>query len=103
MTERTLGVVGGSGFYKLPGLTDVKEVTVDTPFGPPSDAIVSGRLGETRLLFLPRHGRGHRLTPSQINYRANLLALKQLGAQAVISVSACGSILATVPSNFRFG
>lgn len=92
MTERTLGVVGGSGFYKLPGLTDVKEVTVDTPFGAPSDAVVSGRLGETTLLFLPRHGRGHKLTPSQINYRANIFALKKLGASAVISVSACGSM-----------
>ncbi|MBN1773839.1 MAG: S-methyl-5'-thioadenosine phosphorylase [Deltaproteobacteria bacterium] len=92
MTQRTIGVVGGSGFYKLPGLTDVQERTVETPFGPPSDAVVSGRLGDTTLLFLPRHGRGHRLTPSQINYRANIFALKKLGAQAVISVSACGSM-----------
>lgn len=92
MTQRTLGVVGGSGFYKLPGLTDVTELTVDTPFGAPSDAVVRGRLGETTLLFLPRHGRGHRLTPSQINYRANVFALKRLGAEAIVSVSACGSM-----------
>jgi len=92
MTQRTIGVVGGSGFYRLPGLEDVREVTVETPFGPPSDAVISGRLGDTNLLFLPRHGRGHRLTPSQINYRANIFALKRLGAQAVISVSACGSM-----------
>ncbi len=92
MTERTLGVVGGSGFYRMPGLEDVGEVRVDTPFGPPSDAIVRGRLGDTTLLFLPRHARGHRLTPSQINYRANVFALQQLGAQGIISVSACGSM-----------
>ena len=92
MIERIIGVVGGSGFYQMPGLTDVREVQVDTPFGPPSDALVRGRLGDTTLLFLPRHGRGHRLTPSQINYRANVFALKQLGAQAIISVSACGSM-----------
>jgi 5'-methylthioadenosine phosphorylase len=92
MSERILGVVGGSGFYKLPGLTDVEEVRVDTPFGPPSDAVIRGRLGDTTLLFLPRHGRGHRLTPSQINYRANVFALKTLGAQGIISVSACGSM-----------
>jgi 5'-methylthioadenosine phosphorylase len=92
MTERVLGVVGGSGFYQMPGLTDVREVTLDTPFGPPSDAIVRGRLGDVTLLFLPRHGRGHRLTPSQINYRANVFALKRLGAQGIISVSACGSM-----------
>ncbi|TAJ16510.1 MAG: S-methyl-5'-thioadenosine phosphorylase, partial [Dehalococcoidia bacterium] len=77
---------------KMPGLADVSEVQVDTPFGPPSDAIVRGRLGETTLLFLPRHGRGHKLTPSQINYRANVFALKSLGAQGIISVSACGSM-----------
>jgi len=92
MTERVLGVVGGSGFYQMPGLTDVSEVRVETPFGPPSDAIVRGRLGDTTLLFLPRHGRGHRLTPSQINYRANVFALKTLGVQGIISVSACGSM-----------
>jgi 5'-methylthioadenosine phosphorylase len=92
VTERILGVVGGSGFYKMPGLTDVSEVQVETPFGPPSDAIIRGKLGETTMLFLPRHGRGHRLTPSQINYRANVFALKKLGAQGIISVSACGSM-----------
>ncbi|MBI5488074.1 MAG: S-methyl-5'-thioadenosine phosphorylase [Deltaproteobacteria bacterium] len=92
MTERILGVVGGSGFYDMPGLTHLGEERVETPFGPPSDAIVRGRLGDLTLLFLPRHGRGHRLTPSQINYRANVFALKKLGAQGIISVSACGSM-----------
>ncbi|MBI5500404.1 MAG: S-methyl-5'-thioadenosine phosphorylase [Deltaproteobacteria bacterium] len=92
MTERILGIVGGSGFYNMPGLADVGELRVETPFGPPSDAVIRGRLGDLTLLFLPRHGRGHRLTPSQINYRANVFALKKLGAQGIISVSACGSM-----------
>lgn len=87
-----LGVIGGSGLYQMPGLEDVEEVTVDTAWGAPSDAIVRGRLGGTTLLFLPRHGRGHRIPPSAINFRANLLSLKQLGATHVVSVSAVGSL-----------
>lgn len=96
MATRTVGVIGGSGLYAMEGLQDVQEHVVETTFGSPSDAVVSGTLahtgGETRLLFLPRHGRGHRVPPHQINYRANLLALKELGAQQVISVSAVGSM-----------
>ena len=92
MSERVLGVIGGSGLYDMAGLEGVEEHRVETTFGEPSDVIVSGRLGDTRLLFLPRHGRGHRIPPHQINYRANILALKQLGAQQLVSVSAVGSM-----------
>src|SRR4051794_28915895 len=92
MAERTLGVIGGSGLYDLPGLGDVERVRVDTPFGAPSDEVVVGRLVGTRLLFLPRHGRGHRILPSELNFRANICALKQLGAEWVVAVSAVGSL-----------
>jgi 5'-methylthioadenosine phosphorylase len=88
----TIGIIGGSGLYEMDGLTDVREVEVETPFGSPSDVIVSGRLGDARLLFLPRHGRGHRLLPSELPFRANIWALKQLGAERVIAVSAVGSL-----------
>lgn len=87
-----LGVIGGSGLYQMPGLEDVQEVDVETPWGSPSDAVIKGRLGDTTLLFLPRHGRGHRIPPSAINFRANLWALKSLGATHVMSVSAVGSL-----------
>jgi 5'-methylthioadenosine phosphorylase len=88
----TLGVIGGSGLYDMAGLTDVRWVTVRTPFGDPSDAYCVGRLGDRKVIFLPRHGRGHRLTPTELNYRANIWGLKRLGATAVISVSAVGSM-----------
>jgi 5'-methylthioadenosine phosphorylase len=91
-TRYCLGVLGGSGLYEMAGLTEIEELRVDTPFGPPSDAIVRGRLGDTRLLFLPRHGRGHRIAPHEINYRANICALKTLGATHLVSVSAVGSM-----------
>ena len=90
--ERTLGVIGGSGLYELEQLTDVEELAMTTPFGAPSDAIVAGTIGSTRLLFLPRHGRGHRFAPHRINYRANVLALKMAGAEQILSVSAVGSM-----------
>jgi 5'-methylthioadenosine phosphorylase len=89
---QTLGVIGGSGLYELEGLTGVEEVRVSTSFGEPSDAVIRGKLGDTTLLFLPRHGRGHRIPPHRINYRANILALKQLGAEQILSVSAVGSL-----------
>jgi len=89
---RTLGIIGGSGVYDVAGLEAVKELEVDTPFGPPSDAVVRGRLEDTTLLFLPRHGRGHRIPPHSINYRANICALKKLGAEQLVSVSAVGSM-----------
>jgi len=92
MSGRVLGVIGGSGLYAMEGLSDVEEHAVETTYGPPSDAVISGRLGDTRLLFLPRHGRGHRHAPHEINYRANVLALKTLGAEQIVSVSAVGSM-----------
>ena len=90
--QRTLGVIGGSGLYELEHLTDVDEIEITTPFGAPSDAIIAGTLGSTRMLFLPRHGRGHRVPPHRINYRANVLALKMAGAEQILSVSAVGSM-----------
>jgi 5'-methylthioadenosine phosphorylase len=87
-----IGIIGGSGLYEMDGLTDVREVTVETPFGAPSDAIVHGKLGTTELFFLPRHGRGHRLLPSELPFRANLWALKHLGVSRVIAVGAVGSL-----------
>jgi 5'-methylthioadenosine phosphorylase len=92
MSERVIGVLGGSGIYDLPGLTDVDEVEVETPFGPPSDRYVTGRLGDARLVFLSRHGRGHRVLPHEINYRANIFGLKKLGVEWLISLSAVGSM-----------
>ncbi|MBX3128751.1 MAG: S-methyl-5'-thioadenosine phosphorylase [Polyangiaceae bacterium] len=87
-----LGVMGGSGIYDLPQLEDVQRLDVDTPFGRPSGPIVSARHGETRLLFLPRHGAGHRLSPSNIDYRANVAAMKLCGATHLVSLSAVGSM-----------
>lgn len=87
-----IGVIGGSGLYKMPQLTDVEEHQVDTPFGPPSDAIIIGKLAGTRVAFVPRHGRGHTHLPSGVPYRANIYALKSLGVERIISVSACGSL-----------
>jgi 5'-methylthioadenosine phosphorylase len=87
-----LGVIGGSGIYEMPGLTDVLEHRLRTPFGEPSDVVIEGRLGSVRLLFLPRHGRGHTTPPHAINYRANVCALKKLGADFLVSISAVGSM-----------
>jgi len=92
MTNQTLAIVGGSGLYKLDGLINEKEHIVETPFGAPSSPIISGRLGNTKLLFLARHGLGHVLAPHEVNYKANIFALKRLGAEAIISVSAVGSM-----------
>jgi 5'-methylthioadenosine phosphorylase len=88
----TVGVIGGSGLYQMEGLTDVREQTLATPFGSPSDAFVTGRLGDVRMVFLPRHGRGHRIPPSAINFRANIWGLKKLGVDRILSVSAVGSM-----------
>jgi 5'-methylthioadenosine phosphorylase len=92
VTEDILGVIGGSGLYALEGLEAVEEVRLATPFGEPSDAFVVARLGGKKLVFLPRHGRGHRLNPTEINSRANLWGLKALGVTRVLSVSAVGSL-----------
>jgi 5'-methylthioadenosine phosphorylase len=92
-TQRiSLGVIGGSGLYAMPGLADLEERVIETPFGAPSDAVILGTLNGRRVAFLPRHGRGHRFNPSEVNYRANIWALKSLGITHVLSVSACGSL-----------
>jgi 5'-methylthioadenosine phosphorylase len=96
MAEVVVGVIGGSGLYDIEGIEDVREVTLETPFGAPSDAFVSGLLEGVRCIFVPRHGRGHRFTPSEVNYRANIWGLKKLGARFVISVSAVGSLRADI-------
>ena len=90
--EPAVGIIGGSGLYEMEGIEDLRWVRVRTPFGDPSDAYGTGRLGDRRVIFLPRHGRGHRIMPSEINYRANIYGLKALGARWVISVSAVGSM-----------
>ncbi len=92
MSNITIGVVGGSGLYKMEGLTDTVEHVIDTPFGKPSDTLVSGRIGDARVVFLARHGRNHTLLPSEIPFRANLWALKSLGVRWLLSVSAVGSL-----------
>ena len=92
-----IGIIGGSGLYGMPGLTDTRELRVKTPFGDPSDAIVIGTLEGRRVAFLARHGRGHRLTPSEINYRANICAMKMLGVERILSVSAVGSLRDDLP------
>ena len=89
---KTIGVIGGSGLYEMEGLTAVKAVRVKTPFGDPSDEYMTGMLGDVRLVFLPRHGRGHRKLPSELNYRANIFGMKKLGVEWIISVSAVGSM-----------
>jgi 5'-methylthioadenosine phosphorylase len=92
MSKHRVGVIGGSGLYHLEGFTNQKWIKVKTPFGPPSDELLTGRLAGREVVFLPRHGRGHRLLPSELNHRANLWAMKQLGVAWIISVSAVGSL-----------
>ncbi len=91
MTKAVLGIIGGSGIYDLPGLEDVREEVVASPWGEPSDVLRRGRIGATEIVFLPRHGRGHRIPPSEINYRANIDVLKRAGVTDLVSLSACGS------------
>ena len=92
MERVSLAVIGGSGVYQMEGLTDIKEIKVKTPFGDPSDAIIVGVLGNQRIAFLPRHARGHRVKPNELPVRANIYALKSLGVERIISLSACGSL-----------
>jgi 5'-methylthioadenosine phosphorylase len=92
MTEARIGVIGGSGLYKMDGMTEVRKVKVSTPFGEPSDAIIMGTLEGIRVAFLPRHGEGHRISPSELPAKANIYALKSLGVERIISVSAVGSL-----------
>ena len=87
-----IGIIGGSGLYQMPELTAVEEVKVDTPFGPPSDAFIVGTLEGERVAFLPRHGLGHRLTPTEVPFRANIYAMKLLGVESILSASAVGSL-----------
>ena len=96
-----IGIIGGSGLYQMAGLTDTREVRVKTPFGDPSDSIVVGTLEGRRVAFLARHGRGHLFSPSEINYRANICAMKMLGVEQIVSVSAVGSLREDVaPTEF---
>ena len=90
--EPSIGIIGGSGLYQIEGLTDAIELPVETPWGPPSDVLVRGRWGGRTVYFLPRHGRGHRILPTEINHRANLHAMKSLGVRWLISISAVGSL-----------
>lgn len=94
MAQATIGVIGGSGLYAMEGLTDVEEVRLETPFGAPSDAYILGNIAGQRVAFLPRHGRGHRLTPTEVPNQANIYGFKQLGVAYLISVSAVGSLRA---------
>jgi 5'-methylthioadenosine phosphorylase len=97
MAEPLIAIVGGSGIYDIPGLTDVKWERVTTPFGDPSDALMFGTLGSQKLVFLPRHGRGHKIPPSELNFRANIAALKRVGVTDIISLSAVGGLKAELP------
>ena len=97
MTNWAIGIIGGSGLYDIPGLTDRQSIVVDSPFGAPSDAIVTGRLGETPVAFLPRHGRDHRLSPTEVDPRANIDALKRLGCTDILALSAVGSLRKALP------
>lgn len=92
MAEAKVAVIGGTGLYQIEGLTEIEEVEVATPFGTPSDSIIIGTLEGVRVAFLPRHGKGHRISPTEVNARANIFALKLLGVEYVISVSAVGSM-----------
>jgi 5'-methylthioadenosine phosphorylase len=91
MPEAKIAVIGGTGLYDIEGLTNIEEVNIDTPFGKPSDSIVIGRLGGVGIAFLPRHGKGHRISPTEVPSRANIYALKSLGVERIIAINSCGS------------
>jgi len=92
LAEAKIGIIGGSGLYSMPGFTNVREVRVETPFGEPSDAFQLGELAGRKVAFLARHGRGHRIMPSELNFRANIYAMKKLGVEQILSISAVGSL-----------
>src|SRR3989440_8974394 len=91
MTAAKIGIIGGSGLYQMPELTDVDEIEVETPFGDPSDKFIVGTLEGERVAFLPRHGRGHKFTPTELPFRANIYGMKLLGVERILSASAVGS------------
>ena len=97
MTQWTIGIIGGSGLYTIDAMEDVETLVLDTPWGAPSDTLVRGRIGAVRFVFLPRHGRGHRLSPTEVNARANIHALKQAGCTDVLAISAIGSLREELP------
>jgi len=90
--QASIGIIGGSGLYSMPGFTAHEEHKLETPFGAPSDAYVVGELGGQQVAFLARHGRGHKLSPSELNYRANIYGMKALGVRQILSLSAVGSL-----------
>ena len=92
MSKFRIGIIGGSGLYNIEGFTHQKWVKIKTPFGPPSDELLTGKLAGREVVFLPRHARGHRILPSELNHRANIWAMKKLGVAWIISVSAVGSL-----------
>ena len=92
MGKWCLGIIGGSGLYEIDGLEDVREEAVETVWGKPSDTLIRGRIGDVELVFLPRHGKGHRISPSQVPYQANIAALKAAGVTDILAISACGSL-----------
>src|SRR5216110_3662680 len=92
MTAAKIGIIGGSGLYQMPELTEIDEIEIQTPFGSPSDAFVIGTLENNRVAFLPRHGRGHRFTPTELPFRANIYGMKLLGVERILSASAVGSL-----------
>jgi len=92
LPQAEIGIIGGSGLYSIPGLSDMREVKQDTPFGDPSDAYVLGTLAGHKVAFLARHGRGHRILPTELNFRANVYGFKQLGVERIVSISAVGSL-----------
>lgn len=97
MSAKTVGVIGGSGLYEMEGIQNVEEKVIETPFGAPSDAFITGEVNGVQMVFLPRHGRGHRFLPSEVNYRANIYGMKLLGVEQIISVSAVGSLRENIP------
>jgi len=97
MRKASIGIIGGSGLYEMDELKNIEFVTVKTPFGNPSDRYITGRLNDIPVAFLPRHGAGHRLTPSEINYRANIFGFKKIGVEHLISVTAVGSLKEKIP------
>jgi 5'-methylthioadenosine phosphorylase len=101
MAAPRIGILGGSGLYEMDGLEDARERVLETPFGPPSDAFIEGVLEGRPVVFLSRHGRGHRISPSEINYRANIWGMKHLGVEFLVAISACGSLRAEIePGHF---